>query len=192
MRRHEAHHRAEAVFGVGALAGAWAEVNLVVGVEGCVDLSGVEVGVDQTGARLINTYLNTGKVDTSLYTHNKVDFSPSSSQGAYAEDGLGAMMGPSCSSRSCPFLMWRRARKRGGYGRKASAMLRSVFLLVLGLGGWFIGLIQVLVALPTVPLDSELMALLSIGAHRWASAPPGPGSTATGRPGLQGSASWSR
>ncbi len=60
-------------------------------------------------------------------------------------------------------LMWRRARKRGGFGRKASVMLRSVYLLVLGLGGWFIGLIIVLVALPTVPLDSELMAVLSIG-----------------------------
>jgi FtsH-binding integral membrane protein len=60
-------------------------------------------------------------------------------------------------------LMWRRAHKRGGFGRKASAMLRSVYLLVLGLGGWFTGLIIVLVALPTVPLDSELMAVLSIG-----------------------------
>ncbi len=60
-------------------------------------------------------------------------------------------------------LMWRRAHKRGGFGRKASAMLRSVYLLVLGLGGWFIGLIIVLVALPTVPLNSELMAVLSIG-----------------------------
>lgn len=34
-------------------------------------------------------------------------------------------------------LMWRRAHTRGGFGRKASAMLRSVYLLVLGLGGWF-------------------------------------------------------
>ena len=34
---------------------------------------------------------------------------------------------------------------------------------MLGLGGWFIGLIIVLVALPTVPLDSELIAVLSVG-----------------------------
>ncbi len=115
------------------------------------------------GTRLINTYLDTGKVDTSLYTHNKVDFSPSSSQGAYAEDGLGAMMGLGLLTILSLLLMWRRARKRGGFGRKASAMLRSVYLLVLGLGGWFIGLIIVLVALPTVPLNSELMAVLSIG-----------------------------
>ena len=60
--------------------------------------------------------------------------------------------------------MWRRAHKRGGFGRKTSALLRSVYLLVLGLGGWFIGLIIVLVAFPTrVPLNSELIAVLSIG-----------------------------
>jgi pimeloyl-ACP methyl ester carboxylesterase len=115
------------------------------------------------GTRLMNTYLDTGKVDTSLYTHNKVDFSPSSSQGAYAEDALGAMMGFGLLMILSLLLMWRRAHKRGGFGRKASAMLRSVYLLVLGLGGWFTGLIIVLVALPTVPLNSELMAVLSIG-----------------------------
>jgi len=115
------------------------------------------------GTHLMNTYFDTGKVDTSLYTRNKVDLSPSSSQGAYAKDLLGAMMGFGLLVILSLLLMWRRAHKRGGFGRKASAMLRSVYLLVLGLGGWFIGLIIVLVALPTVPLDSELMAVLSIG-----------------------------
>jgi hypothetical protein len=60
-------------------------------------------------------------------------------------------------------LMWRRVRRRGGYGRKASAVLRSVFPLVLGLGGWFIGLLTVLLVFPTVALDDELVACLSIG-----------------------------
>ena len=115
------------------------------------------------GTRLINTYLDTGKVDTSLYTHHKVDFSPSQSQGAFAKDILGAMIGFALLMILSLLLMWRRAHKRGGFGRKASAILRTVYLLVLGLGGWFTGLIIVLVALPTVPLDSELMAVLSIG-----------------------------
>jgi len=60
-------------------------------------------------------------------------------------------------------LMWRRVRKRGGFGRKASAMLRSLYPIVLGLGGWFLGLIIVLVALPTVALDNAVLAVLSIG-----------------------------
>lgn len=115
------------------------------------------------GSRLINTYLDTGKVDTSLYTHNKVDFSPSSSQGAYATDIVGVMMAFGLLMILSLLLMWRRAHKRGGFGRKASAILRSVYLVVLGLGGWFTGLIIVLAALPTVPLDSELMAVISVG-----------------------------
>ena len=45
------------------------------------------------GTRLINTYLDTGKVDTSLYTRNKVDFSPSFSQGAIAKIVLGVLIG---------------------------------------------------------------------------------------------------
>ena len=38
-------------------------------------------------------------------------------------------------------LLWmaRRVRKRGGFGRKAGAVLRSLWAVVLGLGGWFAG-----------------------------------------------------
>ena len=50
-------------------------------------------------------------------------------------------------ARRCPLivllsllLMWRRSRKRGRIGRTASVLLRSVYTLVLGLGGWFGGL----------------------------------------------------
>jgi hypothetical protein len=41
--------------------------------------------------------------------------------------------------------------------------LRSVYVLVLGLGGWFAGVLVALTALPTVPVGSELLAGLSIG-----------------------------
>jgi hypothetical protein len=34
---------------------------------------------------------------------------------------------------------------------------------VLGLGGWFLGVLFVLTIAPTVPLDDELLAVLSIG-----------------------------
>jgi uncharacterized membrane protein YfcA len=38
-----------------------------------------------------------------------------------------------------------------------------VYPIVLGLGGWFFGLLVVLVFMPGVPLDSSLLATLSIG-----------------------------
>ena len=42
-------------------------------------------------------------------------------------------------------------------------MLRSVYTLVLGLGGWFGGVIVALVAFPSLPLDDVLLAVVSIG-----------------------------
>ena len=60
-------------------------------------------------------------------------------------------------------LMWRRSRKRGRIGRKASIALRSVFTLVLGLGGWFVGLLLVLMAFPTMALDNMALSVVAIG-----------------------------
>jgi hypothetical protein len=69
-----------------------------------------------------------------------------------------------------------RVRLRGAYGRKASIALRSLHALLLGLGGWFAGVLITLTALPTVPIQDETLALVSIaipvalGIH-FASAP---------------------
>ncbi len=71
------------------------------------------------GTRLINTYLDTGKVDTSLYTHNKVDFSPSSSQGAIRrrrprrDDGLRTPHDPVTATDVAPGAQARRLRAQG-------------------------------------------------------------------------------
>ena len=59
--------------------------------------------------------------------------------------------------------MRRRVRRRGRVGRKASASLRSLYPVVLGFGGWFIGVLVVLTTMPSVPLDDEVLAALSIG-----------------------------
>jgi hypothetical protein len=42
-------------------------------------------------------------------------------------------------------------------------MLRSLYPIVLGLGGWFAALLIVVTAMPTVPLADPLVATLSIG-----------------------------
>ena len=80
-------------------------------------------------------------------------------------------------------LLWmaRRVRRRGGFGRKAGAALRSVYPIVLGLGGWFLGVLIVITTMPGVPLDDELLVVLSVGMPvglgiYWR------GCTATGRP----------
>jgi hypothetical protein len=62
-------------------------------------------------------------------------------------------------------LLWLalRARRRDGFGRKSGVALRALYVVLLGLGGWFAGALIVLVAFPTVPLDDELLAAFSIG-----------------------------
>jgi hypothetical protein len=60
--------------------------------------------------------------------------------------------------------MARRVRKRGRFGRIAGATLRSLYPIVLGLGGWFLGTLIVLTVWPTVSLDNELLSVLSVGA----------------------------
>ena len=62
-------------------------------------------------------------------------------------------------------LLWMplRLHRRGRFGRKAGGAVRSLYVPLLGLGGWFVGVLIVLTALPTVPLDDELLAALSVG-----------------------------
>jgi hypothetical protein len=42
-------------------------------------------------------------------------------------------------------------------------MLRALYAMLLGLGGWCTGALIALTILPTVPLDDELLAALSVG-----------------------------
>jgi hypothetical protein len=62
-------------------------------------------------------------------------------------------------------LLWMRYRvhRRAGFGPKAGATLRSAHALVLGFGGWFLGALIVLSTLPAVPVDNQLLVVLSVG-----------------------------
>jgi hypothetical protein len=60
-------------------------------------------------------------------------------------------------------LMAGRVHKRGHVGSKASAMLRSAYPIILGLGGWFLGALTVLATMPGIPIDDELVVALSVG-----------------------------
>jgi uncharacterized membrane protein YdfJ with MMPL/SSD domain/pimeloyl-ACP methyl ester carboxylesterase len=113
--------------------------------------------------RLLNTFLDSGRVDRSLYTPAKVDFTPDVTHTALGKGFAATMLALPAIVIVSLLLLWRRSRKRGRFGRKSSALLRSVYTLVLGLGGWFGGVVIALVAFPTVPLDDVLLAVLSIG-----------------------------
>ena len=114
--------------------------------------------------RLLTAFFDSGRVDDSLYTHRDIDFTPDVTHTALAKGVGGAMIGFPFIAALSLMLMALRVRTRGGFGRKASVALRSAFPIVLGLGGWFLGVLIVLWALPSVPLDDELLGVLAIGA----------------------------
>jgi hypothetical protein len=115
------------------------------------------------GSHLVNTFVDSGKVDDSRYTRAEVDFTPASTQASIAKKLLGAMVGFAALAALSLLGLALRVSRRGGVGRRVSALLRSLYPAVLGLGGWFGGVLVVLTIAPTVPLDDELLAVLSIG-----------------------------
>ena len=70
--------------------------------------------------RLINTYFDSGRVDTSLYTRTPVDFTPALSHGSIAEIALGAMLALTALTLLSLVYMALRVRWRGPFGRKRS------------------------------------------------------------------------
>jgi hypothetical protein len=117
----------------------------------------------EAGSRLINTFFDSGRVDDSLYEPQSVDFTPEVTQTALAKGIGGTMVGLAALTVLSLLWMARRVLKRGRFGRKAGATLRSLYPIVLGLGGWFLGVLIVMTTMPGVPLDDELLAMLSVG-----------------------------
>jgi pimeloyl-ACP methyl ester carboxylesterase len=118
----------------------------------------------KAGNRLINGYLDSGRVDASRYVPQRIDFTPPLSQTTLAKEIAGAMAGLSLLTLLSLAWMGRRVRKHGRLGRTTRVVARSAGALLLGLGGWFAGALVALIALPSVPVDAELLMIVSIVA----------------------------
>jgi pimeloyl-ACP methyl ester carboxylesterase len=117
----------------------------------------------EASTRLISAFLESGEVDDSLYEPARVDFTPTVGHGTIAKIVVGAMLALAALTLLSLLVMALRVRWRGAYGRKGSAVLRSIFPMVLGLGGWALGVMLVLAAMPGTPVDDELVVALSVG-----------------------------
>ena len=117
----------------------------------------------EAGSRLINTFFDSGQVDDSLYVPASIDFTPPLTFGAIAKITLGAMLALAALTVLSLLGMARRVRTQGRIGPKSAALLRSVYPLVLGLGGWCLGALIVLTTMPGVRIDNELLVILSVG-----------------------------
>src|SRR4029453_3295573 len=108
------------------------------------------------GTRLITPSLSTGRVDDSLYEPQPVDFTPEVTQSALGKGIAGAMVG--LAALSALSILWMALRRKPRFGRKTSPILRSLYAIVLGLGGWFAGVLLVIMTMPGTPLDDPWLA----------------------------------
>jgi pimeloyl-ACP methyl ester carboxylesterase len=115
------------------------------------------------GDRLVNTFFDTGRVDTSLYKRTSLDFTPSVSLGTIAVILLAVML--SFAALTALSLLWMplRVHRHRALGRKSAVVVRSLYAVLIGVGGWLAGVLIVLATMPTVALDDELLAALSVG-----------------------------
>ena len=111
---------------------------------------------------LIDSYLDSGRVDTSRYTTNQLDFTPSNTQGRIAEIVAGVFVGFAALLVLSVLWFGRRLRRGATFGQKTSLAVRSLLALLLGFGGWCLGVLIALVALPTVPITDATLAVVSI------------------------------
>lgn len=116
----------------------------------------------QAFSRLVNTFFDSGQVDDSLYAPVDVDFTPAMTLGQIAKFTLGVMLGFAIVTVLSLAWMARHVRKRDSFGPVSGALLRSLYPVVLGLGGWFLGALIVLTTMRGVTLDNELLAVLAV------------------------------
>ncbi|MEA2244742.1 MAG: hypothetical protein QOD24_4298 [Solirubrobacteraceae bacterium] len=114
------------------------------------------------GNRLINQFLDSGRVDASGYVPQKIDFTPSMRHTTLAKEVAAGMVGLALLTVLSLAWMAGRVRRRGSLGRGTRVVARSAWALLLGLGGWFAGAVLALIALPSVPIDAELLMVLSM------------------------------
>jgi TAP-like protein len=117
----------------------------------------------EASSQLINTYFDTGTVDDTLYQPQTIDFTPANSFGTIAKLFLGVALALAALTVLSLLGMAWRVHKRGGFGTKSRAVLRSLYTIVLGIGGWLLGTLIVLATMPSVPIDSDPVVALSVG-----------------------------
>jgi hypothetical protein len=115
------------------------------------------------GTHLVATFLDTGRVDTSRYERQRVDFTPTVRLPMLAKGIAAGLLALPLVVVLSLLAMARRVHHRGRFGRAASTILRTVFPVVLGLGGRLLGVLLAITAMPGVPLDDELLTALSVG-----------------------------
>jgi pimeloyl-ACP methyl ester carboxylesterase len=121
---------------------------------------------DKAGnAKLINTYLDTGRVDHSaIKDRAAMSFKQSPMHEQLAYILVSTLAGLAALTLLAVVFLPMRQRRRGYVGRKTAVFARSVVAPVAALGGWAISVLLILTIAPSVSIASQPIVLASIAA----------------------------
>lgn len=103
----------------------------------------------EAGKRLLTTFYDTGKVDSSRFDRRPVDFEAVPwSMSTIAELLIGVALAGAVLGLGLLAVIARRSRRRGGFGPRASIWMRVLTPVPLGLGGWLLGVLLVWTVVP--------------------------------------------
>jgi len=117
----------------------------------------------EAARRLLTTFYATGEVDDSGYTYRIMDFKTNVTQSALAWGFVGSMVGFAILMLLSLWWLPFRVRRRGGFSPVGGALMRSLYPIVLGFGGWFLALLIVMTVFPSVFIGGLLLAVIPIG-----------------------------
>jgi pimeloyl-ACP methyl ester carboxylesterase len=112
--------------------------------------------------RLITTFLDSGRVDDSLYRRRAMYFHAVGTQTTVAKAIAGTMIGLPLLAALALAGIAVRVRRRGPLGRRAGGAVRALLAPVLGLAGWLLAVGVVLAAPTTIPVDDETLVMVSV------------------------------
>ena len=114
------------------------------------------------GTRLITAFLDSGRVDRSLYRRRAIDFDPPVAHTSIARMVAGTMMGLPLLAVLALAGVMARVRGRGRLGTRGGAAVRGLLAPLLGLAGWMAAVVVDLATSMSVPLDDEALVMVSV------------------------------
>ncbi|MGN9821364.1 alpha/beta hydrolase [Streptomyces sp. SD11] len=98
----------------------------------------------EAGKRLLTTFFDTGKADSSRFDKRPVDFEAVPlSMSTVAKLLIAVTLAGATLGLALLAVIARWSRKRGGFGPRASVWIRTGTVIPLGLGGWLLGVLLI-------------------------------------------------
>ena len=112
--------------------------------------------------RLITTFLDSGRVDTSAYRPAKLDLHPEATHGALAKRIVAVMIGLPLLVALALAGIAQRVRRRNRLSSWSSALIRTLLATVAGLAGWMAGVLIVLATSARIAVDDQSLVLVAV------------------------------